>query len=577
MKRTNKTQAPVEVILVASTASTGVAVAGTAASGVVNVPAQSGLTTGTLVTLSDGVSTAVFEFTLDGGLPTPGNIQVNIATNDDATATGDAFAAAVNASSLNLTASNDAGAVTVTNTIPGSHGNVTWTDDGEITFTQPTGGTDFETTGASITGLADGQLAIINRDPSAGVRVGNFLNSVNAAQCDAIEVIQGTSNSATLGSVSVFGDTAPAFYRSGIIRADKVKSVSTTTFEVGSYHAVLMNPGTAPTEKIAYKMSVVSRSHARDISYTQWKDDEVAVSVTVPEGTTAGTDYLLQNWALKLNQSSKLVNGNKPFVVLGLNDAGTGNASAETVLNTIDKGDVINFMKDSTGKQYSITVDIDMVQTLKNIIANTGIDIDTTIVNMNDTGNTTPGAAANVDRLLVIGLSEDYAVYDDSIMDRVRVSVGTDLTNVTITDTASSPRDANSTGRQWKQRFLDRMAMQNSGNLQRVGHVYDFTANDIPTSISETAYYTATIIEFEEDSVTINNNVPYEHRLVIITPATVADETLDVGGNAFSVSTTNSTTVASLNATLGKWLASASDTYNRIQYHGLATKAAPFV
>lgn len=424
------------------------------------------------------------------------------------------------------------------------------------------------TTGNTVN-ILDGQLKVLSADGSGATVIDTAITAGQTAlQIKQVRIAQGTPNSANLAAVSPFRIGHQAYMASGIIEADKVRSVTTTLPEIASYGAKLLSAFTAPTAATDYILNIVLESHTRDIEWAASRRDNNRYSVTTPAtAVTDITDYLLQNLAYKANLQSINYNpSGKPFIVFGVATDGTPGQ----VIDDITASTSIPWMTIG-GTTWSYQSSITFVKTLQNAVAAGVLAGTESIVNIN---SVTPGSAVTVDALLVVGLDENTAVvFDDQTLNKVRITAGVNLDNTT--ENASDPVDYVGLGSTWKKTWKERHGLGIYWDTY-LAHPYHGSVDTLPEYFDETGLYTSTIIEFDKHERTPTLNTVTPHRCTILLPAAISNPTADVA-TPFVVATTATTTVTQLNASLGAWLSSASDEYSMIEYNAEATKAAPFV
>lgn len=423
------------------------------------------------------------------------------------------------------------------------------------------------TTGNAVN-LQDGQGGVLSNDVhSATTAVNNFITAGNTStQVKEIKVVQGTPNSQNLNLVNAFQVGHKAYQESGVINPKKVLTVSTALPEIGVFDMEYRSGFAAPVIGQDYTFGVTLESHKRDLEFTRNKRDRFNVAThAVPVAPVSATDEILQNWASDLNVGSVWTKGFDPFIVFGINAGGAG-----TVINTIDATTSIPFIT-LDGVTYNFQSSMEFVNSLTKAIANEPA-LATAGIQVID--KTTAGAAANVDGLLVVGLNEAKAVvFDDWDVEKVRVFTDTGLDS-TRTEVAHAAEQSGS-GSQWYKRWTERAAFDGT-TYNTIGHPYQLQLSNIPSYIDSTKLYTATIVEHEGNEETITVDPTYSHNLVILIEATVTNPAA-TAGTAYTIATSDTTTVASLNASLGAWLSTASDNFSNVDYIGAATQAAPFV
>ena len=423
------------------------------------------------------------------------------------------------------------------------------------------------TTGNTVN-LQSAQGGVLSADQnSTTTAANNFITAGNTSlQVHKVKLVQGTPNSQNLSAVDGFNVGHKAYVESGILDARKIISVSTSLPELGVFDMQLMSGWTAPTVDINYDLGITLESHKRDAEFTLNKRDRMNVaSHTITGSPTSPTDELLQTWAHDLNVNSLWVKGVKPFVVFGINTGG----GAGTVINTITAATSVPFLLHD-GVTYNFQSSITFVNSLTQAIAG-GLAATATIEVLD---KLTAGAAANVDALLVVGLDERQAVvFDDWTVTKVRVFADSGLAH-TNADVALATEEA-STGEQWYQRWKQ-IAAFDGATYNVVSHPYQLSQANLPSYMDRTALYTATVIEFEHSEQTITVETHNPHQVVILLAATVTNPTA-AAGTAYTIATSDTTTITQLNASAGAWLSSASDNFSNIEYRNAATKAAPFV
>jgi len=424
--------------------------------------------------------------------------------------------------------------------------------------------------------IADGQLAVISADHNGTVAFGNFLatgDDIDAA--NTIRVIQGTPYSSQLNLVNPFNVTHKKYVETGNIKATSVRGVSTFLPSWPSHAIQYINAVSGQDDETRYTMNVELEGTRTDLAYGMNRDVTRAVYDLPASGSVS---LLLQNLAMQLNRSSKIIGqaspthfaGNKPFVVLGVDTA----AGSGTVIGTLVVGDVVDIatyvLPDGSTETFSITMTVPLIQALHEAIGNVAALSTDTIVVM------TAAATNDVTGLLVIGLDEDLNLAFDNIKEvktRVRTGIGGTLT-YTITE-ASTAFEGRNLYRQDYLKYFDKADLQifNMQNQPIYGEYFILVPNYFDATVDG---YTVTIIDYYDNNQTINGQGEHPKRAYILLPAASTTAAVDAD-TGYTWATTSATAVASLNATLGAWLSDADDTYNNITYRGSATKAAPFV
>lgn len=414
--------------------------------------------------------------------------------------------------------------------------------------------------------ILNGQLGILSADHRGLETFGNFITPGRTAiQVGAIQVAQGTPKSAAIQTVNPWGYDDPAVVVSGVIQPDRVISVSSSRFALGRLNVRRVQTGT-PVASTEYTSFVTLRSVRRDRVYNA-ADDTIVASVITPAAATDMKDWFLQNIAHKLNTHSVLANGSKPFVVLGIDFAG----GSGTVIGTLAAGTNVDFMV-LGGITYSVTMTQEFIATLTSAVAAVA-GVATATIEVIDLS--TAGAAAKIDELFVVGLNETPSVAFDNIpQTKVRARIDfKDNISTTITQLVA-PSDTRNHGRGWQLRDADRAQLL---RFSLENHPIKGEYPIVPYSyVDPTLNYTSTIIEYYAEETVISGTTHEPKVCTILLPCAVSNPTATVN-TGYTIATTATTTVTALNNSLGAWLASASDVYQRIQYLDGAAKATPFI
>ena len=429
-------------------------------------------------------------------------------------------------------------------------------------------------TGGNTVNLTDGKVGLLSTDfTSATIAANNFVTAgVTALQVKRVKFVRGTPNSTNIMNVSPYNLNDKAYIASAEIVPERVRSVTSTLPEIASYEMQLLSGFTAPTTATDYTLNLVLESVTKDIEYAPQRRDWRSYTVTTPAtAPTDPTDWLLQTLATKANQESIYRNGSgRPFIVFGIASDGTPG----TVINDVAAGTVLSFMTDN-GTTWTYTADIPFVKSLQNGIANGTLAGTESIVNLNSVA---AGSATTVDNLLFVGLDEVAAViYDEETRNKVRINAG--IENATYTSGAVSyPKDWVGTGKQWKLEWKRRMA-------PRTGYFTEWYASPLsggmeitPSYITNSVntLYTSYVIEFDNaERQTTNETFVTPHKLTILVPASITNPTADAEV-PYTVATTNTTLLTTLNSIFGAWLNSANTNFSNIEYFG-CTAATPFI
>lgn len=420
--------------------------------------------------------------------------------------------------------------------------------------------------------LSDKQLGLIAAtNKQAHLSAGDFLGATNdpagsgtndASEVPAVQLVQGTPASSDTSNLVGWHYEDQAFVKGPIMRQNRIKSFTLKKANIGRYHAVLGSGFGTPVSEKDYKLFIEFRSVRNHRDYGA-NVEQLPVVFKTPDysalSLTNNLDHLLQNVAYNANLNSKAVNtpefrGNKAMVVFGIN---TGGGSG-TVIGDIAVGDNVDFVTIG-GTTYSINVTKQMLRTLTEAAANTAIDPTTlTGSTIEVIDPTTAGAAANVDMLLVVGLTHDRSkAYDGIYAENVRVDVefGGEFQKMpSLTTTlASGMQEDQGRGDQLKIEYDNRAF--NQGTLQLTGHQDELLLPPVYFNTDANTYYTQAIIDLYDSEETLTVEPISQKRVRILIPATDDSSTATVADDITS-STDASTLLSDLEALVKPWLSS---------------------
>lgn len=477
--------------------------------------------------------------------------------------------------------------------------------------------------GSNAVGIADKQLGVLSTDTTGVALANNFITAGhNTQQVKSVKVLRGTPSSTSLNTISPFRLGHQAYLASNDIFPEDIVEVATTLPEVGKLHMDYLSGFSVPSVGLDYDLTITLQSVENDTDYANQRRNTNLFSVTASNpAPTSPTDEVLQNLALLANRQSILKNPTgKSFVVLGIQTspatvtagsfvvgqtytiatvgttnytligasantvgvtftatgvgAGTGTAVYGTLMSTINAGKVIPVFK-LGGIQTNYTATTEFVAALQEALASSAFASTISIVNL---GALTPGSAATVNALLVVGLKDSTAVVlDEETRKNVKIVAGSTL-NSTRT-IACEGKDWVNTGKQWfiqakkfaKQSFAYFDNWYGSDVSGSIATSPSYVAND------DTVFYTSTNITYntvESHERSLEQRTP--HVLTILLPATITNPTATATGT-YAFATSDTTTVAALNASLGAWLQDAYNKWTNHKYEFAATAAAPFV
>ncbi len=447
---------------------------------------------------------------------------------------------------------------------------------------------DYLSSGSALN-IADGQLGVLSADLDGTIKPGAFVSAgTTATKVKAVQIVQGTPYSANTTQVSPFGHTHKASVLSGVIRAGKIKSVSTTKYALPKYQMYYIRSVSGLAVSTRYELNVTLESVRGDV--VNGMNREVLSSVvTMPSSApTSAADYLLQNLALDINKRSRYVQtgstanfgGSKPIIVFGVKSSG----GSGTAIGGITKSTSLNFAKytvNGSATQATFTSNTTFVNSLHAAIASVAGLSTATIENL---GNVTPGSAATIDGLLVVVFHENtLPAFDDvkEVVNRAQVgfgldAIGTTTAQPTYTQTeVCKPYEGANSGRQVLLNYRDRAGLQVFNMQNHVVRSEYFIRP--PEYVLETGNYTVTEIEFYDEMETINSDPQFPKSAVIVLPAAISSDTVDAD-TGYTIATTATTTVSNLNSILGAWLNSANAAYAPIEVKGdVSTLTSCFV
>ncbi len=379
--------------------------------------------------------------------------------------------------------------------------------------------------------IASGQLGIISVDHDSATRAyGDFLQAGDVAgDVAAVKIVMGNSVSANTQNVNPFlPQKSRPFLESPIIHKDNVRSFSARLSALPTYDAKVFTGFTTPEDLTLYKMYAEMRSRRNDRDYGQ-NVDTVPVTYTTPDYTntasiTQPVAHLLQQVAHKFNLNSKAVStspnwqnkGQKPAVALAVDVSG----GSGVALGTIDCGTSISVMTTTVNGVTStstIVADQTMVETVRQLIANTTLTAASTVEVINIT---TAGQASTpaVDALIVMGLDNELAhAYDDIYSTKVRVDVelGEAFQLQSITEAKGSDAfDGYGKGRQWRIQY-DARAFGQKSLYDLTGHK-DTTLDISLENLDETKEYTAYVLDVYDTEETLTTQGLSQKRIVIL-------------------------------------------------------------
>jgi hypothetical protein len=258
--------------------------------------------------------------------------------------------------------------------------------------------------------IANGEVALLSTDDVADK--GQLTATPDG---NVIKIVQGTPASSNINLHDPWGAGDPISVETNPIKKAYVKDVRTVNYTSGQYSASVYTTTTTFATNTDYGM-IVELDGRRQERYFGENTDQPSASIeTTGTLPTDAKDFVFQNLGLQLNSQSVLAGGSKNFVVLGMNVAGGAGTALSALVNDNSQ---IDFMVQN-GATLTLTSDTPLVRTLADLIANSALTAASTIEVLD---SVTPGSAATIDALVVVGLDAKVAVAEDDMID-VRTEV----------------------------------------------------------------------------------------------------------------------------------------------------------
>jgi hypothetical protein len=170
------------------------------------------------------------------------------------------------------------------------------------------------TSASSALNIASGQLGVLSWDFNGTKPLGTFIAaSDDATDVSAIKILCGTPASSATQNADLWEVGDKAYVESGVIRANKIRSVSVAKARFPRWGGTAATDFSAPVDNTEYKAYVRLLSVRNDRDYGN-NDDVLTVVTPAVNFTALGTvspkDYVLKNIVYKLNGYSKLITGN---------------------------------------------------------------------------------------------------------------------------------------------------------------------------------------------------------------------------------------------------------------------------
>ncbi|MCA9776238.1 MAG: hypothetical protein KC800_05960 [Candidatus Eremiobacteraeota bacterium] len=414
----------------------------------------------------------------------------------------------------------------------------------------PTGATTLNNFSTGAVNLADGQIGVFDATGLGANGLNTALTATDTvADSPAIQIIVGNANSANPSAASTTYPLYPeAFHASSVIDGNGLVIVNKQLVEAPTYSiwtigepggtgAIVAADNTNYAVEIVYRGAWVNKLYGPDFnnSYTE--------NFETPDYTTLSTaepeDHLIQNLTSKINHNSELLNltnraSNEPVIALAI---GPNGASDGTAISSITAGDVVPVISTAYGTK-SITIDANLLASIVAAASDAGLNAAAEILTINTTtaGTTTGGVA---EAFLLIG-TDRKIVFEDRIPEiktRLQVGLKSGFDYKTVYHTENSK------------------AFEGEGQGRALNLWYKATHGQRRYSLS---HEMAPIVEFPSP---IDENLTYVQYLI------QHIHTAQVGtGNIVNspkkeivlIPSTYSTAIASWDALVGPWAASAN-------------------
>lgn len=383
-----------------------------------------------------------------------------------------------------------------------------------LVSTAATSSTGALVTATSALNIDNGEVALLSTDLDAA----DYGELTATPDGTKVQVVQGTPVSNNTNNADRWGVGNPAVVKSGEVIKGQVRSLTTTNYTSGAYamHAATAFPTIVVNESYGMFIELDGRRNEKEFGENT---DMQSFNVETPSALpTSGLDLVLQTIALKANGQSRLVFGNKHYVVLGLNIAGGAGTALSALVNN---NSAVSFMEQD-GVTFTLQSTTPLVRGLANLIAASALTVNSTIEVL---GSVTPGSAATVDALVVVGLDVDPAAYEDDIF-QVRTDVTLNPKDGFVDDKVSLVTDSKvyasegvNSGRQ--------LTIENQNRAQLDIHTRQLTPYMEYFSqgykyIDEDLNYGSFIVDFYGNESTIDHEYIYEKSLMVLWPQTEA-------------------------------------------------------
>lgn len=369
--------------------------------------------------------------------------------------------------------------------------------------------------------VANEQLAVFCNSYNGTLDNGEILNAGDTVQdAPVITIAQGTPFSSTLGSSAIQGLPDVNILKSSPIDGRYVLSVKKQAYVAPRASAwTIGGAGSAavvPLDNTVFGVKIAFNSARGDQAYSKHIRQAQTPTYLTPDytalATVSPTDHLLQNLVSNINKLSNGVTtngykGNFPFVALAINFAGG-------VSGGVDVDPAVSTVGTNLGASYGgYVIDAQFRAALTQVIAsNSNITNASEIIPIN---LATAGAAANTNAIVIVSLSDKFAVEDRVWQKQVELEVGLPYGfNYPTVGLAEDSKvvEGEGAGRQWEVYFRNTAAQRETQNRS----LFVFLNPYVPVDSSAT-YISYQIEHYEvtENGIAANINAPLKTIVLI--------------------------------------------------------------
>jgi hypothetical protein len=391
--------------------------------------------------------------------------------------------------------------------------------------------------------VANEQLAVFCNSYNGVLDNGEVLTAGDTVQdAPVITLAQGTPFSSTLGSQAIQGLADVNILKSSPIDGRYVLSVDKQSYVAPRATGwVIGGSGSGavvPLDNTVFGVKIAFNSARGDQSFSKHIRQAQDISFLTPDftalGTVSPTDLLLQNLVSNINKLSSGVttNGNKgqfPFIALAVDANGSGG------VGTLFSGLTAGVNLGSTYGNY--VVDAQFAAAIVAVIANNAdISGSSRVVPIN---LATAGAVANTDSILIVSLSDKFAVEDRVWQKQVDLQVG--LPYGFNSPTVYSAKDSvvlegEGGGRQWEVYFKNTAAQRQTQNRS----LFPFLTPYVPVDAAATyVSYQIEHYEVTENGIAANLNNPLKSIVLIESGDTTTQAQFEAVMNPWLLSLSN--------------------------------------